>query len=130
MKRIGFILVTLFITISCKAVSLFPFFVDLAGNYNDGPVEQLQPYEVECIYSNNCNSFSSINDADVFLDDVLPYSNYSIFRKKVKIKGLDTEIYASPLEDDRTTVMCLIELPEDGLYIIYDELPGNPFNIE
>lgn len=130
MKRIGFVLVALFLTISCKALSLFPFFVDLVGNYNDGPVEQLQPYEVECLYSDKCDWYNSIKDADVFLDDVLPYSNYSILRKKIKIKGLNTEVYASPLVDDRTSVICLIELPGDGLYVIYDELPGNPFNIE
>ena len=120
----------LFVTVCAKAVSLFPFFVDLVGNYNDGPVDQLQPYEVECLYSDKCNSYNSIKDADIFLDDVLPYSNYSILRKKIKMRGLNTELYASPLEDDRTSVMCLIELPDDGLYIIYDELPGNPFNIE
>lgn len=130
MKRISFILLALFFTISCKAVSLFPFFVDLVGDYNDGPVEQLQPYEVECLYSDLCNDFSSIKDADTFLDDVLPYSNYSILRKKIKMKGLDVELYASLLEDDRTSVMCLIELPEKGLYVIYDELPGNPFKVE
>ena len=130
MKRIGFILVALFLTISCKAVSLFPFFVDLVGNYKDGPVEQLQPYEVECLSSDKCDSFNSIKEADVFLDDVLPYSNYPIQRKNVKMKGLNMEVYASPLLDDRTSVICLIEIPNDGLYITYDELPGNPFNIE
>lgn len=130
MKRIGFILVALCLTISCKAVSLFPFFVDLVGNYNDGPVEQLQPYEVECLYSDKCSYYTSIKNADTFLDDVLPYSNYSILRKKVKMKGLDMELYASLLEDDRTSVICLIEVPDDGLYVIYDELPGNPFKVE
>ena len=124
------LLLALCFTISCKALSLFPFFVDLVGNYNDGPVEQLQPFEVECTYSNKSNYYNSINEADVFLDDVLPYSNYSILRKKVKMKGLDTEIYASLLEDGRTSVICLIELPDNGLYVIYDELPGNPFKIE
>lgn len=124
------LLLALCFTISCKALSLFPFFVDLVGNYNDGPVEQLQPFEVECTYSNKSNYYNSIKEADVFLDDVLPYSNYSILRKKVKMKGLDTEIYASLLEDGRTSVICLIELPDNGLYVIYDELPGNPFKIE
>ena len=124
------LLLALCFTISCKALSLFPFFVDLVGNYNDGPVEQLQPFEVECTYSNKSNYYNSINEADVFLDDVLPYSNYSILRKKVKMRGLDTEIYASLLEDGRTSVFCLIELPDNGLYVIYDELPGNPFKIE
>lgn len=130
MKKIVFILLSLFITLSCQAVSLFPFFVDLVGNYNDGPVDQLQPYEVECLYSDKCNDYNSIKDADIFLDDVLPYSNYPILRKKIKMKGLDVELYASRLEDDRTSVMCLIELPNDGLYVIYDELPGNPFKVE
>ena len=130
MKRIGFILVAFFITISCKAVSLFPFFVDLAGNYNEGPVAQLQPYEVKCLNSAKCNDYKSIKDADVFLDDVLPYSNYPIQRNKIKLNGLNMEVYTSPLLDNRTSVICLIELPNDGLYVTYDEVPGNPFNIE
>lgn len=130
MKRIGFILASLFLAITCKAVSLFPFFVDLVGEYSDGPLEQLQPLGVECLYSDKCNFFNSIEDADTFLDDVLPYKNYPILRKKIKMKGLDMEIYASLLEDDRSSVMCLIEMPEDGLYVIYDELPGNPFKVE
>lgn len=129
MKRIGFLLIALFFAVTCKALSLFPFFVDLVGNYNDGPMEQLQPYEVECLYSDKCDFFSSIKDADMFLDDVLPYSNYSILRKKIKMKGLDVELYATLQEDDKTSVICLIELPGDGLYVIYDELPGDPFRI-
>ena len=130
MKRICFILVSLFIAISCKAVSLFPFFGDLVGDYFDGPVPELVPHGVECMHSDKCQWFNSIEAADMFLDDVLPYSNYSIFRKKFVKDGLNMEIYASPLLDDRTSVMCLIEIPDDGLFVIYDELPGNPFNIE
>lgn len=130
MKRIGFVLVALLLSISCKAVSLFPFFGDLVGDYFDGPVPELEPLGVECLYSDKSHWFNSINDADIFLDDVLPYENYSIFRKKLVKDGINMELYASPLLDDRTSVMCLIELPNDGLYVIYDELPGNPFNIE
>lgn len=130
MKRICFVLVALFLTISCKAVSLFPFFGDLVGDYFDGPVPELAPLGVECMYSDKSHWFNSIKDADLFLDDVLPYENYPIFRKKMLKDGLNMEIYASPLLDDRTSVMCLIEIPDDGLFVIYDELPGNPFNIE
>lgn len=130
MKRIGFIVLSLFVAMSCKALSLFPFFVDLVGDYNDGVMEQLQPYGVECKSSDKCHWFSNIKDADVYLDDVLPYSNYSILRKKVQMKGLNTEVYATLQEDGNTSVMMLIEVPNDGLYVIYDELPDNPFKIE
>lgn len=130
MKKISFILVALFFSISCKAISLFPFFGDLVGDYFDGPVPELVPLEVECLYSDKSHWFNSIKAADMFLDDVLPYENESIFRKKVVKDGLNMEIYASPLLNGGTSVMCLIEMPNDGLYVIYDELPGNPFNIE
>lgn len=130
MKRISIVLVTLFLTVTCKALSLFPFFGDLVGDYFDGPVPELEPLKVECLYSDKSHWFNSIKDADTFLDDVLPYENESIFRKKYVKDGINMEIYASPLLDDRTSVMCLIELPNDGLYVIYDELPGDPFNIE
>ena len=130
MKRIGFVLAALILSISCKALSLFPFFGDLVGDYFDGPVPELVPLGVECLYSDKSHWFNSIKDADMFLDDVLPYENYSILRKKVVKDGYNMEIYASPLLDDRTSVMCLIELPDDGLYVIYDELPGDPFKIK
>lgn len=130
MKKIFVFLSVVFLAVSANALSLFPFFVDLAGNYIDGPVTALQPLGVECMHSSKCNDFKTIDAADAFLKDVLPYSNYSIMNKKVKKDGTDMAMYASLLEDGKTSVFCLIELPGDGLYVIYDELPGNPFKIE
>ena len=130
MKRISFVLVALFITLSCRAVSLFPFFGDLVGDYFDGPVPELVPLGVECLYSDKSHWFNSIKDADIFLDDVLPYENYSISRKKLKKDGLNMELYVSPLLNGGYSVMCLIELPEKGLYVIYDELPESPLKGE
>lgn len=130
MKRISFVLVALFMTISCRAVSLFPFFGDLVGDYFDGPVTELVPLGVECLHSDKSHWFNSIADADIFLDDVLPYENYSIARKKFRKDGINMELYVSPLLDGRFSVMCLIELPEKGLYVIYDELPEDPLKVE
>lgn len=130
MKKIFLVLSLLFLSLSAKAVSLFPFFVDLVGNYNDGPVTELVPLGVECLSSGKCNDFNTIKAADTFLMDVLPFENYPILKKKFKKDGLDMEIYASLLLDDRTSVIYLIELPEKGLYVAYDEIPGNPFKVE
>ena len=130
MKKIFVFLSVLFVSVCAKAVSLFPFFVDLVGNYKDGPVTELQPYKVECLYSNKCNCFYSIEAAESYLKDVLPFENYPIVKKKGEIEGLNIEVYASLLEDDRSSVLCLIEVPEKGLYVIYDELPGNPFQVK
>lgn len=131
MKRIGFILLSLFITISCKAIPLFPFFVDLVGNYNEGLVQELKPLEIDCMYSYKCNCFYTIEAADSYLDDILPYENYPIVKKKVQKDGINMEIYASLLlEEDKTSILCLVEKPEDGLYVIYDETPGNPFKVD
>ena len=130
MKKLIVLFSFLLLTVSANALSLFPFFVDLVGNYSDGPVEKLQPLEIECLSSDKCNDFNTIEGADTFLLDVLPFSNYHILRKKMKMKGLDMEVYATLQEDGKTSVMCLIEIPEDGLYVTYDEIPGNPFQIE
>ena len=130
MKRIGFILLSLFLAISCKAIPLFPFFVDLVGNYNEDLVPELKPLEIDCLLSDKCNCFSTIEAADSFLDDVLPYENYPIFKKKVQKDGVNMSIYTSPMEDERTSVLYLVEMPGKGLYVVYNETPGNPFPIE
>lgn len=122
MKKLFVFLSLLFLTISAKAVSLFPFFGDLVGDYFDGPVPELQPLDIKCLYSDKCHWFNSIEDADMFLDDVLPYENYSISREKIQKDGINMEIYTSPLTEG-ISKMCLIEMPGDGLYVTYDELP-------
>lgn len=130
MKKIIFVFLSLFIAFSSHALPLFPFFVDLTGNYKDGLVEELQPLEVSCLSSYRCNCFYSIEAADSYLDNVLPYENYPIIKKDLKKNGWKMKLYASPLEDDRTSIMCLVEVPGDGLFVIYDETPGDPFGIE
>lgn len=130
MKKIIFTLLSLFLTISCKALPLFPFFVDLVGNYTDGAVPEIQPIGVECLHSSRCNCFYSIEAADSYLNDVLPYENYTIAKKKAQRDGVNMMMYVSLLEDDKTSILCLIEVPGDGLFVAYDEAPGNPFNIE
>lgn len=129
MKRIGFILVSLWLAFSCHAVSLFPHFVDLVGNYKDGLVPEIESLDIDCLYSYKCNCFYTIEAADSYLDDVLPYSNYTIVKKVNKKDGKNMKLYASRLEDG-TSILCLVEVPGDGLYVIYDEAKGNPFNIE
>lgn len=129
MKRISLFLTVLLLAVSAKAITLFPFFVDLAGNYIEGPVTELVPLGVECSHSNKCSDFNTIKDADAFLSDVLPYSNYHIEKKPVVKDGLNMQLYISLMENGNTSVMCLIEIPEKGLFVIYDELPDNPFKI-
>lgn len=120
MKKLFVVIALLFLTVSAKAVSLFPFFGDLVGDYFDGPLQELQPLGIDCLYSDKSHWFNYIEDADMFLDDVLPYENYSISREKVEKDGINMEIYTSPLTDG-ISVMRLIEIPGDGLYVTYDE---------
>lgn len=129
MKKLVFILAALFITLNCQALSLFPFFVDLVGNYKEGAVPEVQALEIDCLSSDKCNDFKTIKDADAFLNDVLPYSNYAILKKAAQKNGRNMQIYVSLMEDNRTSILGLVELPE-GLYVVYDEAPGNPFGIE
>ncbi|MDE7135706.1 MAG: hypothetical protein K2N91_03660, partial [Muribaculaceae bacterium] len=110
------------------AIPLFPYFTDVAGNYHDGPVAELASLKVECMYSNKSPFFNTLKDANAFLDDVLPYSNYTIHKKNVKIAGMEAEIYVSPMTDERVSILCIIEIPEKGLYAIYDELPASEFD--
>lgn len=130
MKRISFILLTLIMTISCQAVPLFPFFVDLVGNYKEGAVDEIKSLEIDCLCSSKCNFFYTIEAADSYLDDVLPYQNYHIAKKVNQKNGKNMKIYVSLLENGKTSILGLVEMPDDGLYVVYDEAPGNPFNLE
>lgn len=130
MKKIGLILVSLFLAISANALPLFPFFVDLVGNYEEGLVPPLQPLEIECLSSYKCNCFYTIEAADSYLDDVLPYQNYTIAKKVVQKNGKNIKLYVSLMENGKTSILGLVEMPGDGLYVIYDETPGNPFQLD
>lgn len=129
MKKLISLISFVLIAIGANAIPLFPFFTDLSGNYHDGPVEELVPLNVECMYSNRSPFFNTMKDANAFLDDVLPYSNYTILKKIVKIAEMNATIYISPMDDEKVSMLSIIEIPEKGLYAIYDELPASEFNL-
>ncbi|MDE5551592.1 MAG: hypothetical protein K2I91_00170, partial [Muribaculaceae bacterium] len=82
------------------------------------------------MYSDKSPFFKTIAAADEFLNDVLPSSNYIIQRKAGEINGIKTEIYASPMEGGVTSILCLLEIPEKGLYVVYDELDEDLLKVE
>ena len=113
-------------TISCQAIPLFPFFVDLVGNYKEGVIEELKPIGIDGLLSYKCNCFYTIEAADSYLDDILPYENYPISKENLKKNGLNLKLYTSPMENGNTSLLWLVEMPGDGLYLIYNETPENP----
>lgn len=130
MKKIISIVAFVILCLNANAIPLFPFFTDLAGDYRDGPVEELAAIGVECMCSNKSHWYNTIEAADEFLNEVLPFSSYPIEKKVVEIKGIKAEMYASPMVDNRTSVLYLMEIPEKGLYVFYDELDVDLLNVE
>ena len=74
-----------------------------------------------CIIRNRL-FFSTLADADAFLNDVMPYSSETIVREE---KNLTDKVkmvtYSSPMGTGQTSVIYLIEDPEKGFYVGYNE---------
>ena len=132
MKRIFILLSVILLTVSAHALSLFPFFGDVVGDYEDGT----HPKFVELnLPTNHWREspfwFKNIKDADEFLMDVLPFSSYQIEKDtKTLPDGTNVIIYSSPksdgvLEADGTargwSRLYLIQTPDEPMYVgIYD----------
>ena len=120
-------ILTLILTFSfsiANAITLFPHFVDVAGDYEDGTPEKFTQLNIFTIYWRVAPAFySNIDDADSFLKDTLPFSNYAI-EKTVNVLDNGTKIitYTSSLEADglnkyKWSKLYLIQSPGEPLYV-------------
>ncbi|MDE6754899.1 MAG: hypothetical protein K2J82_09865 [Muribaculaceae bacterium] len=109
---------------STEGLPLFPFFVDVAGDYNEGIPEEVAALNIPGGYYKTPFFYSSLKDAEDFLQDVLPFSNYIISREEtIKEDGTRIVQYASPLTDGRESILTLVEIPSKNVfYAVYAEV--------
>ncbi len=121
MRKLLFIISLLLSSMVINAIPLFPFFTDVAGDYNDGTLPELAALDIYCRYSKKPSFYTSLAEADAFLKDVLPTSNYPIDRKEVKKDGSTIVTYFSPMEGTKVSVLYLVEIPGKGFFTGYAE---------
>lgn len=123
MKKIIFLLVAVALSLSAQAITLFPFFVDVAGDYSEGAPEVLAAEGDTMMYSSQPSFYKSLEEAKVFYEDVMPFSTEKIDILEVPIpegkgKGI---MYVSAMEDGLFSIIYLYETPDKKFYIGYDE---------
>lgn len=136
MKKIVFTLLSLFLTVSSHAFSLFPHFVDIAGDYQDGTNPKFSELNIPTKHWRVSPSFyKTVSEADEFLTETLPFSNYKIGKETQTLPdGTIIVKYSASLADgilgtDETlagkgSYLYLIQTPEEPLYIgIYEDEP-------
>lgn len=136
MKKAVLILMSLFITLSCNAITLFPHFVDVAGNYQDGTGPKFLELNMQTHHWNvNPVTYKTIGEADEFLQETLPFSNYEIQKDTQTLPdGTMIITYSSSLADgvfgpDETKIgklsyLYLVQTPDEPLYVgIYEDEP-------
>ena len=133
MKKFGLLIVALFLAMSCQAISLFPFFGDVVGDYQDGTHAKFTQLNIPTQHFREKPFwFSNIADADAFLMDVLPFSSYKIDKDEKTLRdGTKVIKYTAYSEDgvlgkDEVTdsycsCLYLIQTPNEPLYVgIYE----------
>lgn len=112
-----------------NAITLFPHFVDVAGDFNDGTTDKFTELDITVGYWRNSPYFySAIKDADEFLMDTLPFSNYSIDKEtKTLDDGTEIIVYTSALDSDESkwSKLYLVQTPGEPLYVGLCEDPVN-----
>lgn len=136
MKKIIFTLLLLAVSISSQAISLFPHFVDVAGNYKDGTALKFSELNIPTQHWNvNPYSYKTIAEADEFLKETLPFSNYKIGKDTQTLPdGTIIIKYTASLADGvfgideqmagKNSYLYLIQTPNEPLYVgIYEDVP-------
>lgn len=136
MKKIIFLLITLFLTLGGHAITLFPHFVDIAGDYKDGSGPKFLELNIPTKHWNvNPSFYKTISEADEFLQETLPLSNYKIDKETQTLNdGTIIIKYSASLADgifgtDETMTgkwshLYLIQTPNEPLYVgVYEDEP-------
>lgn len=136
MKKIFFISLSIFLAISCHAVSLFPHFVDVAGDYKDGTDVKFSDLNITVKHWNvNPYFYKTISEAEEFLQETLPFSNYKIGKDTQTLQdGTKIIKYSASLADGifgpdesmagKWSYLYLIQTPDEPLYVgIYEDEP-------
>ena len=129
MKKLLMTLMLGVMVTTMHAVSLFPYFCSVSGEFKEGAVDALQPLQIQCMYSNQSEKYNYVKDASDFIDGMVNLSSDEIKKKDGNVDGINVAVYASPIDNDKTSVILMLELPGKGLYITYDEVNDGPFHL-
>ena len=136
MKKTVVLIVSLFFSISSYAISLFPHFVDVAGDFNEGT--DLKFTELNILVKQwrvNPYSYKTIEEADEFLKETLPFSSYAIEKDTQTLPDGTLIIkYSASLADGvfgtdesmagKWSSLYLVQTPGEPLYVgVYDDEP-------
>ena len=113
--------VLLFYYASSSAITLFPFFVDVAGDYNDGTPEEFSNLGITTMYYKSPSFYSSLKEADEFLKEVLPFSNEPISRNEETRDKVKIVEYTSPMLDEKVSHIYLVQFPDNKFLVGYKE---------
>ncbi len=123
MKRLLLIATAIFTLSFCvKAVTLFPYFCDVAGDYQDSVNPDFQKLGIPLLYWEIPGGYTTVEQAESFLQDVLPFSTETIIREVKDINGENVVLYTSPMLNDATAVIYLYQNPQNRLVVGYDEV--------
>lgn len=114
---------------AANAITLFPHFVDVAGDFKDGTTDKFVALNIPTSAWRVSPSFySSLKAADDFLKDTLPFSSYAIESERHTLPdGTEVVIYTSSLEadglyKDKWSVLILVQSPGEPLYVgLYED---------
>lgn len=107
-------------TLIGSAAPLFPFFVDLAGNYKDGTPDELAALGFSSMYWGQSPFYPNEQSAREFLGDVLP--SEGIAADNAEAEAIKVSKYTSTFSDnEKASEIQLITLPDGAFYILYNE---------
>lgn len=124
MKKTVFSLIMAMSFSIANAITLFPHFVDVAGDYESGTTDKFVELGIPTIHWKESPFFySNIKDADAFLMDTLPFSSYTIEKETRTLEdGTEIVCYTSSLEadglyKDKWSKLYLVQSPDGPLYV-------------
>lgn len=122
MKKLILLFSLALISVASHAVTLFPYFVDVAGDYEEGVPAELSGDEMAPMYFSRPSFYRSIAETKAFYTDVMPFSTEEIIVKDLPEKdGMKITAYLSPMLDGVMSAIFLIETADNTFYICYDE---------
>ncbi len=108
---------------AAHAITLFPFFGDIAGDFEDGTTEKFVELNIPTIcWRASPFWYKDIKSANDFLQEVLPFSSYEILQEEKDLPdGTKIIIYSSSLEADglnkgKWSKLILVQTPGEQLY--------------
>lgn len=118
MKKIIVACLMALVSFGASALPLFPFFVDVVGDYDDKIPEEVTALGIDCKYAARPTFFSTLKEADAFLADVVPDE---VGRSQEELHGATVILYKSAMHDDKTSYLYLIARPDNEFWIGYQE---------